>query len=1027
VLAIRLLGEPDLALDGERLPPLESARAQSLLAYLVLHDDAPQSRQRLAFMLWPDSTESQARTNLRHLLHTLRTTAPAVDRYLDVTPRTLRWRRELPCDLDVRAFEEALARAAQPETALRALREAVDLYAGDLLEGCYDEWIFEERERLRDRYRSALQRLTELLADRGEHGEAIRAGRALLRFDPLPEDSYRLLMRTYDAAGDRAAAVRVYHECVSTLQRELGVEPSGATKAAYAALMHQGAVTETGQAPARVSGALLVGRAAEWDLLTACWRDAERGHPHLVLVTGEPGVGKTRLVEELAAWCAHRGAVVGQARSYASEGELGYGVAISWLRSTDLGTHLRRASTAHAAELARLLPELDGGASAATSVALDAAEQRRRTFEALGRVLVAPGRPTLLAADDAQWCDEQSLQLIHYLVRLDPGAPLLVVGTVRREDLDRGHPLTSVVAGLQAIDRAREIPLGRLDRAETTELARHLARRELDPALLDSLYAETEGNPLFVVETLRAGWDAAGAGRTGISPKLHAVINARFRQLSEPARALLGVAATVGREFTAPVLANASSLDDDTLVPALDELWRRGIIREQGTDAYDFAHGRIRDVAYDALSPATRRQAHLLVARALLAVHERDPDPVSGEVARHFDRSGQVEDAVSWYRRAAVQAQRLNANVEAVRLLDRAQDLVATLPDGAARRTSELAVLSALPTPLAVVEGFASARLVETQRRVLDLAGAAGVDPEPSLLRSVAVTRLCHHDFTGARAVAARLQQVAEQHGDAILLVESEYLLGIAAFWGGAFDEARQHFERAVRTFDPNRMDEHLMRFGQDSPTVCHSRLANTLWFLGRTDDARRVREEAVARAVEVGHPFSRGVVYVFASLLAVDLDEPDRYREYVAALCEDATHQALQVAADTFLGYVDVLDGRHAAGIRRIREAMQARPADDAPGQRAVHVRLLVAAHEVAGDAAAGLAASEEALRIGGTHIWEAELRRLRASFLAALGAPAAEVDSELARATAVARSQGAVGLLRRLPGGGTSVERPA
>jgi DNA-binding SARP family transcriptional activator len=233
-LGIRLLGELDLRHGQAPLAPLGSARAESLLAYLLLHREAAQPRQRLAFLLWPDSSEPQARTNLRHLLHVLRRALPDPDRYLEVTPRTLRWREDAAWWLDVAAFEEAISRAErEPGGQERStLRAAVELYGGDLLQSSYDEWLLEERERLRRRYLQALERLVELLEAGGEHAEAIGYAERILREDPLREAAYQVLMRLHDARGDRARALRAYHACAATLERELNVEPSAATRRA---------------------------------------------------------------------------------------------------------------------------------------------------------------------------------------------------------------------------------------------------------------------------------------------------------------------------------------------------------------------------------------------------------------------------------------------------------------------------------------------------------------------------------------------------------------------------------------------------------------------------------------------------------------------------------------------------------------------------------------------------------------------------------------------------------------------------
>jgi DNA-binding SARP family transcriptional activator len=760
-LSIRLLGQLDVRYQDVPMPPFESGRAESLLAYLLLHRDSPQPRSRLAFLLWPDSTESQARTNLRHVLHTLRRALPDPERFLAVTPRTLQWRPDAPFWLDVKAFEDALARAdADAEAnALAALREATDLYGGDLLEGSYDEWLQSERDRLLQRHLQALERLTSLLVAAGDHGEALRYAERLVREDPLREQVYRQLMRLYDARGERARALRTYHLCAATLERELGVQPSAPTREVYEALLplDEGGPMP-GPAAARdvVRGPGLVGRRTQLARLTGAWRETRHRGPMFVLVTGEPGIGKTRLVEEFRTWCAHQAWVVAEARSYAVEGALAFGPVIAWIRSPALRPRLERLDRGRLSELARLLPELlSEMPGLVRPEPLPEEEQRRRLFDALAAVFLAEGRPLLLVADDLHWSDPQTLQFLHYLLRVDPQARLLVTATARPEELDDGHPLHDLTAGLHALERCVEIDVSRLTEEETALLAERLTGRPLDAP--SELYAETEGNPLFVVEALRAGW-AQGAKHALVTAKVQGVISSRLAQLSEPARHLVDVAAAVGRAFTSDVLALASGAGEDRLVRGLDELWRRRIVREHGADGYDFSHDRIREVAYLALSPPRRRSLHLDVARALEQRHEDDLAAVSGQLAAHYERAGQVEQAVLWYRRAADDALRLHAGAEAIRLMERGLELVRALPRTPERDAGELAILSALPGPLGTVEGYASSRIAEVQQRALELARELGAEPAPPVLRSLAIVGLAGGDFARAREFGARLK-----------------------------------------------------------------------------------------------------------------------------------------------------------------------------------------------------------------------------------------------------------------------------
>src|SRR5947209_4384367 len=300
-LHIHLLGDFLLVSGDTTVTTVNLARLQSLLAYLVLHRTAPQARSHLAFLLWPDSDEAQAYSNLRKLLHQLRQALPYADHFLHADRHNLQWLPEhldASWTLDVLDFEQALARAEQVEqaqdtTALRkALEQVVELYRGDLLPSSYDEWILPERDRLRQLFLQAAERLIALLEEERDYDAAIRAAQRLLRYDPLHEATYRDLMRFYALRGDRAAALRVYHTCVTILERELAAEPSEATRQAYEALLQMdtssttmkgvdksalGAINRPLLTP-RGAGAPLIGRKQEWGQLQAAWRRAAGGH-----------------------------------------------------------------------------------------------------------------------------------------------------------------------------------------------------------------------------------------------------------------------------------------------------------------------------------------------------------------------------------------------------------------------------------------------------------------------------------------------------------------------------------------------------------------------------------------------------------------------------------------------------------------------------------------------------------------------------------------------------------------------------
>jgi DNA-binding SARP family transcriptional activator len=1023
-LQIRLLGGVDLRYDGDALPAPESVRAVSLLAYLLLHRHAPQSRERLAFLLWPDSSEPQARTNLRHVLHHLRRALPDSDRFLTVTTHALQWQPDASYWLDVAAFEALAASLdgiTEDKQRLTRLQDAVEIYRGDLLEGWYDEWVLSERERLSQLYLWLLEQLVGCLEACGDLAGATQHAEQLLRHDPLNEGSYRLLMRLFAAQGDRARALRLYHICVTTMQRELGVEPSALTQNAYRTLLP---ATFDPIAAQEVSGtgSPLVGRAEERRRLAGLWRAAEGGHAQCVLLSGESGVGKTRLAEELRTWCVHRGAAVAAARSYAAEGALAYAPVVAWLRSDPLAERRETLNLTILAELARLLPELSAEVPGLPAPPqLSEAEQRQRLFDALVKAILVVDEPLLLVADDIHWADRETLQFVHYLLRASPDARLLILATARQEEIDNDHPIRDLALGLQALDRYTEITIDRFAAAETASLAEQLAGRTLSEHETDQLHRETEGNPLFIVEAIRAGWTDSHQTQGWITPRVQAVIQARLAKLSEPTVEMASIAATIGREFTIDVLSLASGRDDETMIGCLDELWQRRIIREQGVDGYDFTHDKLREVAYAALSPARRRHVHQRIANALERLHADDPGRVSGQLAAHYEQAGAGDAAVAWYVRAAEAAQQMQAHSEAIRLLRRGIDLNHSLPETRERQERELAMLTALLGPLVAIRGFQSDDGERIHEQAMHLTQMLGVEPAPPLLWSVAVSNLVRGNLSEARIHGEHLRARGERDADDVIAVQGLYVLGITAYWNAEFLTARSHFESVIARFKFADLPTHLLRYGNDPALVCKMRLAFALWFLGRTADARRHRDEAFERAVDHDDWFTRLGVLHFAGLLSIEIGDHEYVREcnaVIKEISEAFPTMYVQHNGEAIAGYVDILNGRRNEGMQRIERALDdLRDVVQLPGQRSSVARVHLAARVLAGDPHAGMAAAERLLTSGvGDRIWEAEAHRARAEFMAALGSGRDEVEAELDLALRVARRQQALALELRV-----------
>lgn len=682
VLHVMLLGEFRLAWGETVISGINNPTYQSLLAYLILNRDQIHTRRHLAYQFWPDSTEVQARTNLRKAIYHLRQQLPNIAELLRLERHQVQWQPGVPVTVDVVAFSTAVSRANKattPTERKEQLMQAIACYQDDLLIGHYDDWVLTAREQLRQQYFSCLETLIQQLEEDQTYDIAITYARKLLLADPLHEVAYRRLMRLQGENGRIAAALRIYHMCNTTLQNELGVSPSPATQALYEQLLNTN-VSKIISIPARTT---LVAREDAWRTLQTAWQQAQHG-PQLALISGEAGIGKTRLAEELLHWTARQGFTAISSACYAAQGQLPYAPITAWLRTNAMQKRVNRLNDKWLVEVARLLPELLAERPDLSPPGpLTEGWQRQHFFTALAQVVQLVRRPLLLCIDDLQWCDRDTLDWLQFLPCFNRQTSFLLLGTVRSEEVDSNPSLKYWQQHLHRDHNLFEIRLKRFDQAATCMLAEQIVEHELNTSQAEWLYAETEGNPLFVVEMARAGLQQRESesvgGITSLPDKVRLILETRLAQLSAPARELCGLAATIGRSFTFDLLAAACDQDEETLVAGLDELWQRRIMREHGIDAYDFSHDKLRQAAYAGLGLARRRLLHGRIIKALEMLHAHDLDSVSGKMAAHCEAIGQHNRAIDYYQRAAKLSQKMYANQETVQYLNRA---IALLPQG---------------------------------------------------------------------------------------------------------------------------------------------------------------------------------------------------------------------------------------------------------------------------------------------------------------------------------------------------------
>ena len=1035
-MRINLFGNLRIAFAGRPVTAVNTNRLRSLIAYLILHADTPQPRERLAFMLWPASTESQARTNLRQLLHHLKRALPAESNSLVTDHFTVQWRQDASCAVDAVEFQaairEALAARADNDSAreIESLTAAAQLYQDDLLPALYDDWLTPIREDYRRRVCDVLYRLATLFEERSDYAAAISCAERLVALDSLSESHHQLLIRLHAANHDRASALRAYHQCMRVLRREMGVEPGPATLELFDRILkgEPGASREAASGSPGIPAAkavtrlqkvrALVGRTAEWQQLASAWQAAVEGGPRVVAISGEPGIGKTRLADELYHSCVRQGHATARSRCYAGQGQVAYAPVAEWLRSDAVRAGWTNLRPQQLAELARLAPEIREQSREPETLALGQPSplaeswQRLHFYESLSAAFGKSRKPILLYLDDMQWCDPDSFECLNALLNSPAAAGVLLLGTVRAEETGREHPYTQFLAALRQSGMILEIPLEPLDAQETEELARLESAKPLESGNLGDIFRATRGNPLFVVESVRAGLRSA---------RVHAVIAARLGQLTAASYELAGLASVIGRPFSFELLEKATDWDEGSVSRALDELWRRRIIESRGASEYDFTHDRLREVACAELSLVRRRYWHRRVARALAEVYAADIENWNGQIASHSEQAGLAEEAIEHYGRAAAYARQRYADTEAADLLRRALALCRGFPESDRRLKQELDLLVALGPALVTTEGYSAPQVGETYHRALELSRRLDDRNVLAILSGAWVFHMVRGDLEKARQFSLEFLSVAERDPNPALMRVGNFLLGSCLFHLGRIESSLDHMSAAILTSSDPAESVLALFAGPDVGVFCRSYLAHLAWHRGDGNHAAGHAAEAIAAATQMRHPFGQAIALDYAAMLHVFRGERRAALEggrKAVELCSRYGFAYYLAMANVLTGWAEAAEGDAAAGLAQLREGMDGMRHLGAELRMPYYFTLLAETFGRAGQVGEALASLSTGFAFASKNGEEwavAELHRVQGDLLAADG------KFESARASfrqglEAARRSGSLAFERRL-----------
>ena len=790
----------------------------------------------------------------------------------------------------------------------------------------------------------------------------------------------------------------------------------------------------------------LVGRESEVTLLLERWAHSQDGRGQVVLLRGEAGIGKSRLVEVLREHVISQGATRIAFRCFAyHQNSALYPVIdylqrfLQWQRDDTPETKLDRLEQVlqrYRSPLEEVVPLFAALLSVPLlerypPLHLTPQRQRQKTHEALTAWLLeeAEQQPVLAVWEDLHWADPSTLDALGLVLEQVPTARMLILLTCRPEFQPPWVTRSSLT----------QITLGRLGRAQVEAMITSLTGgKPLPTAVVEQVIAKTDGVPLFVEELvkmiLESGLVREESDRyvlTGPLPPLaipstlHDSLMARLDRLAT-ARELAQLGAVLGREFAYELLQAVSPLSEVTLQQGLAQLVDAELVYQRGLrprSRYVFKHALIQDAAYQSLLRSTRQQYHQHIAQVLEGQFAEIVETQPELVAHHYTEASLVAQAIPYWHRAGQRAHARSAHVEAIGHLTKGLEVLQRLPDTPERAQHELDLQITLGQALLATKGQAAPEVGHTYNRARELCQQVG---EATQLFRV-LYGLCHFHLVRAELQTARelgeeLLTLARHIKDPMYLLGAHFMLGGIRKLLGEYTSAHEHLEQSRTLYDPQQHHAHTILFGWDLGVAGQTWAPHVLWHLGYPDQALVMSHEGLALAQKLSHPFSRAVALAYTAMLQQFRREPQAVYEQAEAtigLCTEQGFAYYLAWGMTVQGWAQVAQGQDEEGMAQMRRGLAALRATGAALRLPYYLALLAEACGQTGQATEGLALLAEALALvdtTGEHWWEAELHRLRGELLrkAEGGVRKAELTAEkcFQQALAIAHRQHAKSL---------------